>query len=92
METFEYFLKINPYNIIIDDRGGRVGRYAVYKNECCVNDCLNKKQAYSLCKTIVKETERSWQESPHPSEAYNEMRAVDYDRYMKNHVEAFNDY
>jgi len=47
-KLFEYFTKENEYNIIIDDRGGRCGRYAVYNGVACVADCLSKKQALAV--------------------------------------------
>ncbi len=47
-KEFEYFTKQNEDNIYIEDRGGRVNRYAVYNNNSCVWECLNKKEALKL--------------------------------------------
>ncbi len=53
--NFETFTKLNDFNVYIDDRGGRIGRYAVIHNNSIVNDCLNKKQALALALWCVKE-------------------------------------
>lgn len=45
---FEYFTKKNKLEIYIEDRGNRIGRYAVNSKGSCVQDCLNKKDALAL--------------------------------------------
>lgn len=54
-QTFEYFTKENKENVYIEDRGGRIGRYAVIVNHSIVDDCLNKKRALSLANSEVKQ-------------------------------------
>lgn len=53
-KDFEYFTKQNEDNIYIEDRGGRINRYAVYVNNSCIWDCLNKKEALYIANDTRK--------------------------------------
>lgn len=58
-KAYEYFTELNNDQIYIDDRGGRVGRYAVYEDQTCVEDCLNKKKALSLANWLLEEKNKT---------------------------------
>ena len=55
IKEFDYYTKNNPYCVMIEDRGSRIGRYAIWMRQCCVNDCLTKKEALSLANILINE-------------------------------------
>jgi hypothetical protein len=51
---FEYFTKLNPHNVYIDEREARVMlKYAVYNHDSCVADCLKKAQALAIANECI---------------------------------------
>ena len=63
-QPFEYFTNDNPHKIYIEDRGSRVGRYAVWHNNSIVDDCLNKAQALSLANLVLKDQNQNKEDRP----------------------------
>lgn len=53
--NFEYFLEHNKYNVIIENRGGPRKQYAVWHDQCVIDDCLDKKSALSIARHVLKE-------------------------------------
>ena len=52
---FDFFTNGEQTKVIIEDRGNRINRYAVYKGFCCVADLLNRKRALAIAKQTYKD-------------------------------------
>lgn len=57
---YEYFLKPNFYNILIEKREGRSRQYVVWEKDSIVTDCLTKKEAYKLALSIFNEIDNRY--------------------------------
>lgn len=51
--SFEYFERQNEENIYIETRDGEFNQYAVWQNNCIVDDCLGRMRAFRLAQDLL---------------------------------------